>query len=161
MSNKQQAAKRAEDRSLYALTLHRPWPWAICYANKRVENRTWKPPVSLIGCWIAIHAGKTFDRECAADIDAPEEAERHPLGIVALAKLVGVAEDGSKLSLEQCISWWIGPVGWLLDNVIVFDKPVPCKGAQGLWVVTGDALEQCREQFRRSKLATKADEVKP
>lgn len=40
-----------------ALTLWPEWAWAVCFLDKRVENRTWKPPASLIGQRIGIHAG--------------------------------------------------------------------------------------------------------
>lgn len=40
------------------LTVIQPWPWAICYWGKPVENRTWAPPAALIGERFAIHAGK-------------------------------------------------------------------------------------------------------
>lgn len=50
---------------MLALTLHRPWPWAIFNlapeAAKRVENRSWKPPARVIGTRIAIHAGGQHD----------------------------------------------------------------------------------------------------
>lgn len=39
----------------HALTLWRPWAWAIIHGPKRVENRTWKPPASFIGKRIGIH----------------------------------------------------------------------------------------------------------
>lgn len=52
-----------------ALTLWRPWPFAIFHSPpeyaKRVENRSWKPPRWLIGERIAIHAGATFDNDGA------------------------------------------------------------------------------------------------
>jgi hypothetical protein len=47
-----------------AITLHRPWPWAIfhlpMFVRKPVENRGWKPPEHILGQDIAIHAGKVF-----------------------------------------------------------------------------------------------------
>lgn len=42
-----------------ALTLTCPWGPAIAHWDKRVENRTWSPPESLIGQRLAIHAGKS------------------------------------------------------------------------------------------------------
>ena len=41
-----------------AITLWPEWCFAITKLDKRVENRTWKPPAALIGQRIAIHAGK-------------------------------------------------------------------------------------------------------
>jgi len=38
-----------------ALTLKQPWPWAICYAGKRVENRTWPVPPKLLNQETTVH----------------------------------------------------------------------------------------------------------
>lgn len=46
-----------------ALTLHQPWATCIAHHGKRVENRTWAPPQSIVGQRIAIHAGMKLDRE--------------------------------------------------------------------------------------------------
>jgi len=47
------------------LTLHRPWPAFIFGLGgdswKQIENRSWKPPDSVVGTRIAIHAGRAFD----------------------------------------------------------------------------------------------------
>lgn len=48
-----------------ALTLWQPWSWAIAHAGKRVENRTWAPPASVIGQRVAIHAGLRLDKAAA------------------------------------------------------------------------------------------------
>lgn len=54
----QDQASIAEGR-LRALTLHPEWAWAIVHLDKRVENRSWRPPESVIpdGARFAIHAG--------------------------------------------------------------------------------------------------------
>ena len=41
-----------------AITIWPEWVWAIFFLDKRVENRSWRPPDSLIGQRIALHAGK-------------------------------------------------------------------------------------------------------
>lgn len=43
-----------------AITLHPERAHAIVHLGKRCENRNWKPPASLIGQRIAIHAGKSI-----------------------------------------------------------------------------------------------------
>lgn len=156
-----------------ALTLHRPWPWAIVHLPethaKRVENRTWEPPRAMLGEAIAIHAGRHFDvgaldfvaAQCPDDGPLPpQREEEHPLGIVGVARLLGVALDRGNqgvgfrwmegITNEQgCDAvkrlftreWFVGPVGWILADVVALPEPVPCKGAQGLWVVP-PAIEQ-------------------
>jgi hypothetical protein len=148
---------RTTKRPLHALTLHRPWPWAICYLNKRVENRGWKPPAHAIGQWIGIHAGSTFDARAAnaiyeeISISIPTEAKGHHTGIVALAKVTGYTESEDSLPTAQQ-RWWSGPFGWVLSEVVVFESPVVVAGQQGLWKVQGSVLERCREQFSHAKL---------
>jgi len=57
-----------------ALTLKQPWAWAVAHAGKDVENRTWKPPASVIGQRIAIHAGCTpLDANDEEGLDAYED----------------------------------------------------------------------------------------
>lgn len=40
----------------HLITLHPEWAWAF-HLGKDVENRTWRPPPSLTGRWLAIRAG--------------------------------------------------------------------------------------------------------
>lgn len=51
-----------------AISLHQPWASLIMCGAKRVETRSWRPPESLIGERIAIHAAKRID-DCV--LDAP------------------------------------------------------------------------------------------
>lgn len=147
----------------HALTLWRPWPWAILYGGKAVENRTWAPPSAYIGRRIAIHAGKKWDEYGFMDIcdelglgtsEKPADgAAMRREGIVGTARIVGFVRDGlgyppegrlypppvlaagswGKSSIESIMPWYNGPFGWLLDDVIELLPPLPCKGAQGLW----------------------------
>lgn len=41
-----------------ALTLHPEWAWAVCFLDKRIENRVWRLPPGMADSRIAIHAGK-------------------------------------------------------------------------------------------------------
>lgn len=118
-----------------ALTLHRPWPWAIFHSTKEIENRTWAPPAAMVGRFIAIHAGKTvaddagrFIREVTGIRTAPRNMA---MGIIGIARIVEVV-------MESPSPWFVGPVGWRLDQRIALPSPVPCKGAQGLWTVPPD-----------------------
>jgi len=138
-------------RELRALTLIQPWAWAIAHAGKTVENRTWRPPRSMLGNYLAIHAGKTRV-DAAAVEDLREVASDVPLlfdlgAIVCVARLVGwvrdpLAVEGSafagitkaRADLVVKSIWWSGPVGWVLDEVVAIE-PVPILGAQGLWTV--------------------------
>lgn len=131
--------------------------------GKPVENRTWPPPASIIGERIAIHAGaKKPDpawglppgaAELLGDLDAlPRSA------IVCTAVVVGALDCRKGMSQPRIVGadlfddprkasrlrslfssrWWVGPVGWLLAEIVDCREPVPCKGAMGLWTVPDD-----------------------
>jgi hypothetical protein len=143
-----------------ALTLIQPWAWAICHAGKRIENRGWKPPRSLWGERIAIHAGKQFDADSALGLFAHGYGVPSlvPHGaIVATARIVGVVTERKPgdLVIESALEepptwilsprnrvWFCGPVGWILDEIVVLREPIPCKGAQRLWTVPADVERQ-------------------
>lgn len=149
---------------MLALTLWQPYASAISLAatdprGKLVENRTWCPPARVLGRRIAIHAGtKKPDpawglppgaAELLGDFRAlPRSA------IVATAVVVGAITDDAvavlppeirqperarlcaRLEAVPSSPWWVGPIGWLLDDVHACN--VPCRGAMGLWTVPPD-----------------------
>jgi len=123
----------------HALTLWRPWPHAILFGGKRIENRPWKPWASIIGKRIAVHAGLRYDDAGAAWMRAqelydPPEGPWCPAGvIVGTARVTGFVEASDD-------PWFVGPFGWLLADVEAFDMPVACRGAQGLWRVPAGLL---------------------
>ena len=94
----------AQANALMALTVHQPWAWAMCNANMRLENRTWRPPSFAANKQLALHAGKAWGRREKLDASAlscqlhPEH--KVPLGsegyvfgsIVAVARLVGFVD---------------------------------------------------------------------
>lgn len=124
-----------------ALTLHRPWAWAIAGAGKDIENRTWRPPAAIIGQRIAIHAGRKLDRAGAYAI-------QHALGRrVTVDESVAMLREGivatavvDRFALRHDSPWFNGPVGWVLRDVIALPQAIPCKGFQGLWNVPDDVL---------------------
>lgn len=128
-----------------ALTLYRPWPWAIFHANhnsKRIENRPWKPWPSIIDKPIVLHAGKTFDRDSVPDILARTRAQglgaaASDLGLIGVATVRGFAtsEAGCEEFMVGQSRWFSGPYAWLLSDVRAFPLPIPCAGSLGLWDV--------------------------
>lgn len=144
-----------------ALTIRHPYPWCICYLAKPLENRGWVPSAGQLrpGQNFAIHAGRMvpamelqnafaslFEMGCIdQDTKLPTLADlrKQESAIVAVVTYGGaVTSHASK--------WFVGRYGWTWqeDTLIVLPKPVPCRGAQGLWEVPADVLEQMREQFR-------------
>ncbi len=118
-----------------ALTIRQPWAWLICHSGKRIENRGWAPAYRGP---LLIHAGKActtvevddaraFLRQRGLPVPSLAEIARAPLGaVVAEAELVDVVRESED-------PWFVGPVGWVLEGVRVLERPVPARGAQGLF----------------------------
>lgn len=147
--------------TIWALTEQQPWGWAIAYAGKRVENRTWAPPRAAIGKTIAVHGGRRWAagwqdsallRQAWSRFET--DAARHgvpigPLGpgapycdegIVALVTLTGahIAADGccppwGQPGFRHPLRGWVDVHHWVLDDLTVLNPPLPCRGHQGLW----------------------------
>jgi hypothetical protein len=144
------------------LSLTRPWPFAFVaqYGGepKRVENRSWYPPDYIVGNYIALHAAKSWDeedREYIADITGlyvPSKKESAHSEIFAVCRVRGYALNPGDVPANQR-QWFFGPYGWLLDDYVQLDEPVPCVGARGLWGFEKkqDELAQLRLIYARSK----------
>jgi hypothetical protein len=127
-----------------ALTLKHPWPWAILWLGKRVENRSWSPWSLRVGEWFALHGGREpsgagywearrIARELAKKT-GNTDGDIHPFvwtGIFALTQYGGLIDTDSQ------DVWYDGPdyCGWKLENLIVVKPAIQCPGAQGLWTV--------------------------
>lgn len=149
-----------------ALTLWRPWPWAIFHGgpnSKRIENRPWTYPEKMINQVIALHAGLQFDERALAFIAnrvekpfganspvfTPFEQSKHPIGVIGVATLRGWVESAAhadQFMTGQSV-WFSGPFAWLLSDVRALPKPVPCKGFQKLWNLPTDVERQVLEQL--------------
>lgn len=129
-----------------ALTIWQPWAQLIANGAKSYETRSWPAPRTLIGQRIAIHAAKRWDRElhatCLEDpfrsallgFSSPSDLPRG--AVLATARLLECSptEAISPSRAERLFGDWTpGRFAWLLVDVEVLKKPVPARGAQGLW----------------------------
>lgn len=107
---------------LKALTLWRPYSDAIAKGPKRVENRSWRPPDSQIGRFIAIHAGKRYEPASwwPGGYVPPIEAEC-PTGIVAVARLRGFVEI---LTDTRCVGRFANPTHARLIGLSIESDPL-------------------------------------
>lgn len=129
------------------LSLTRPWPWAFVNGPfpKRIENRSWKPPHSIMAHYhIALHAAKSWDeddREFIQDVTGiavpPRDQHVHS-AIFAVCRVPvyvdinnGAFTDSVLEQSQRC--WFFGPYGWIIRDFVPLIAPVPCKGARGLW----------------------------
>lgn len=144
---------------MLALTLHQPWAWAVAHGGKRVENRTWHPPRSLLGHHLAIHAAapprRKADRETMMELvrqlGAPLPGQGLTFSaVVAVVKVTGSVESPARLEPDQR-KWFIGPLGWTLDDVVALGCPVEAKGAQRLWRLDEALTGHVRLQWREAK----------
>jgi hypothetical protein len=148
--------------------LTRPWPFAFVarpklhgVAPKRVENRTWKPPKSLIGHFLALHAAQSWDeggREFIAEttgLYVPSKNDSPHSEIFAVCMLGGWIEHDRDFRLEaDQRRWFFGPYGWLIADFVRLRNPVPCVGAQGLWSFRNklNVLAQLRKSHAESEV---------
>ena len=140
-------------RRIRGLTLIRPWLWAFLHGGKRCENRTWRPPETIVGGYLALHSGLKFDRGTALAMRdglygarakmVPLEDGEHPSGVIgAVARLTGYHLHADDYPSD----YEFGPVVWRTPVVFPLPKPVPCRGAQGLWKLPDDVFEAVARQ---------------
>lgn len=114
-----------------ALTIKRPWAWAIAAGIKRVENRTWRTRFRGL---IAIHAGLGIctGRELLEQLGhvVPAYEEMPAQAIIAVARLV----DCVPVAEVKDDPLAFGPWCWLLEDVRAIE-PIPCGGRLSLWTV--------------------------
>ncbi len=137
------------------LSLHRPWTWAIFdpIADKGIENRSWAPPIEMIGERFAIQAAKGWDDVAVSMFirlgitHFPARHDQYPSGvIVGVATLDRVITNDRTLSDHQK-RWFFGEYGWVLTDRIALPSPVLCKGAQGLRILPMEATVEVIRQL--------------
>lgn len=152
---------------MLALTIHQPWAWAIVHDKKRIENREWSPPREVVGQYIAIHAGglprtkKAHAElgETSAAIGGPTTDKLVYGAVVGVARVVRVLHSEPHPASPHFL-WWVGPIGWELDNVFALDTPLPCRGQRKLWPLPESLRANVRAQWkaRGGKTLTYAEE---
>jgi len=129
-----------------ALSIRQPWTWAILYAGKRIENRTWYTDYRGP---IFIHAGLRVDWAAVEDLRAEIAAIPTPRpvahcgGLVATAVVVDCVRPGDVRESQR--DWAVGPWCFVLDDVAPLARPVSHRGALGLF-----ALDPRAELIARS-----------
>lgn len=126
----------AEQDCQKVLTVCQPFASAIIIGVKRVENRTWS---TAYRGRLLIHAGKSTKwMRLWAD---PMPSDPIPFGAIIGSVLLLGCVHVDDFPFPEGHSWkWlethehtIGPWCWVLSDPIRFEKPIPAKGALGLW----------------------------
>lgn len=128
-----------------ALSVRQPWPWAMIYAGKNIENRYWS--TNYRGKFY-IHAAKGMTRSEYQDFEMFYEPIRRgtklPLcpapALLQKGGIIGVA------NLVDCVTvhsspWFTGKYGFVLEDI----KPVefiPLRGQLGFFNVDLDDKEE-------------------
>lgn len=134
-----------------ALSIKQPWLYCITDSNKRIENRSWKPPEYILGERIALHASKRKDSlirisiaSNLAGIDLSMHIDDRILGaIIATARIDGwfnindykCIYDNIDIQKWRNNKWFVGPIGWILNDIKKLDDTIPHRGALNLWNV--------------------------
>ena len=132
-----------------AYTVHQPYAWATAIGLKHYETRTRR---TNIRGRVAVHAAKKIDKgdrvymgilSAAGAEELAYHACRksHPeeygavVGTVEIVDCVPVEEIMDKLTpLEMALGDYSpGRFAWVLENSVMFDKPIPARGQQGWW----------------------------
>ena len=103
-----------------ALSVRQPWAWAIIFAGKDIENRSWQAvnPALAVRDRIAIHAAKGMTREeyigATAFMDeigvtCPPALDLWRGAIIGTVEVIDVVSDHHS-------PWFFGPRGLVLRN---------------------------------------------
>jgi hypothetical protein len=132
------------------LSLSRPWPWAIYEVpgddGKGIENRSWPPPIAMIGQRIALHAAKSWDDGAISfliglGLEPPSAFRHYPHSVIVGTAVIDRVVTESR-TLGRQARWFFETradgkqnYGWILADKRKLEAPIPCSGKQGLWTV--------------------------
>ena len=166
-------------RSIFGVTVHQPWPWALAHPEKfaipcRTLPRAFNAFAARVhglqvhrGCLLAIHASEQWDEDAARWI--VEHTDTHvPLAqtidrgaVVAVAELVTTsraARDVPRPEGGAVRDPWARTGAlwyWYVRNVVPVE-PVPCAGATGLWSLDVDVHARLRPAYAEGVRAMRA-----
>lgn len=127
---------------LLALSILQPWAWAITAGFKPLENRGWSPPRRG---WFAVHAGKSMKHLRADVIELRHQLDAAQLSSVAVpqdfvhGRIIAVAHLADVFTVNTVPArmkpWFMGPLAFHLDRVVMLTRPIEAKGALNFWRV--------------------------
>ncbi len=133
---------------MHVLTIKQPWAWLIFYEGKDIENRGWR---THIRGRVAIHTSAKNDPEEWVKADRfitknktnallPRFEFEYKNGIklwtkepkVVTGAIIGTVEIVDCVKRSQS-PWFEGKYGFVLQNPILLENPIPAKGQLGFW----------------------------
>lgn len=90
--------------------------------------------------------------------DRFDPADRYVRTAVPYGAVVAVATYAGAVDRPVVVDgepdpWFVGPWGWLLEDVVTLPEPVPCRGDRWLWQMSGDVLAAVRDGYRTATAA--------
>lgn len=148
---------------LQAITIYPEWVWAMVALGKRVENRPYPTPSTIVGEWTAIHAGAhlggrkgepavwetlTAVGRMAARAGFNIESRIGDILAVRRSCIVALARFGE--GVRNHPSPWSVPDQWQwpITEFKPLSSPVSIGGKQGLWFVPMEVERACFERAR-------------
>lgn len=119
------------------LTIKQPWATLIMSGLKEYEFRGWK---TKYRGKILIHAGKSLEKEYAEKFKCYNF--EYPLGVIlgeaTLVDCVKVDENFNNelRNINPLVygrSNHVENYAWKLEDVVIYEDPIPVKGQLGLW----------------------------
>lgn len=137
---------------LSALSLDQPFAHLIFHEGMNVESRRW---TTARRGTIAIHATAKrskaeFDwvqSEFGLTLSADEVDFSAVLGIAQVVDII--TEDEVT---RRTAKWFIGPYGFVLENIVPLPNPVPTPGNRKFWRLKGAPLEATLRQLTTAQL---------
>lgn len=144
----QKKEEEGSERIVKAITVWQPWATLLATGQKHNETRSWK--TSYRG-EILIHAAKTDHSGILLHIPMEELKHFQDAGVVnklPTGAIIGKANLVDCFQIDEAYrrklqrenpaelafgDYTIGRYAWVMADAILFNKPIPAKGKQGLW----------------------------
>jgi DNA polymerase III epsilon subunit family exonuclease len=145
-----------------AITLTRPLGDSIINGRCRIINQFNPPPERIIGEFIAIHSGRTYNYQHAKimrdkGLHAPPPKDSCKSGIIGVAKVAGHVTDGTNPWFKR------GMFGWTIEDVSGFPA-IDIPGQPGVWTVPEQVVSVLRTMWSQRTpgiVETKSNEEAP
>lgn len=153
----QKKEEEGSERIVKAITVWQPWATLLATGQKHNETRSWK--TSYRG-EILIHAAKTDHSGILLHIPMEELKHFQDAGVVnklPTGAIIGKANLVDCFQIDEAYrrklqrenpaelafgDYTIGRYAWVMADAILFNKPIPAKGKQGLWNWEGDVQDE-------------------
>jgi hypothetical protein len=124
-----------------AISVQQPWAWAILHAGKDLENRQvrfkYRGPL-LIHASLRLRATDRMPR----GVRQPAIEELLCGVVLGVVDLVDVVDHARS-------KWWGGKFALVLENPRTLRRPIPSKGALGLWTPSPALVQAVRRQLSK------------